>query len=291
MYFTQQEIDTEIKHKKEVLEILNRNRRIIEQQKVKFGIKFPIDLQNELDDLNKEIENVEQRISELECTKPTPIKVQPKPQTKKHFLEGRNLYFSLILILVFTLGFGGGFVVAWFYKASDTDTVKLLQRLEFRYDDSPLEHGWVLVNTTPITFTHLLDNFQGITIETSEYNGIETAVSLDARKGNYIEFVIKPKGDAPMYAHINVRSKEDQSVSRDVWLKFYDEGETKKSLDNEYRINSSPISLSNGWKKFQINLDETVDQTFGKDGWKFSDLIGFRTRGNLSLAYIEVHSR
>jgi hypothetical protein len=50
-----------------------------------------------------------------------------------------------------------------------------------------------------------------------------------------------------------------------------------------------PTSLDDGWAKFEVDLPLAVEQTFGTDGWSYRELMGFRLRGNLKIAYISVY--
>jgi hypothetical protein len=112
-----------------------------------------------------------------------------------------------------------------------------------------------------------------------------------AQFGSIIEFTVRlDSRNGFVYALMSVRSKDD-SVSKPVWLNF-PPGSKQPSPHGdgtgEWAYPVKPISLEGDWLLFQVDLKKAVEQTYGKVGWEFEHLKGFRIRGNLSIANISV---
>jgi hypothetical protein len=115
---------------------------------------------------------------------------------------------------------------------------------------------------------------------------MELEVSPVAQSGNFIEFVAVLQKDASIYVYVGRG-----------WLRFiagkgqpepyYDEADN--TYVGEWLIYVDPISSKGGnWLLYQIDLQDTIQDTFGNDGWHFQNLRKVRLRNNLSLDYISV---
>jgi hypothetical protein len=58
---------------------------------------------------------------------------------------------------------------------------------------------------------------------------------------------------------------------------------------HEWQIFISPEILDEGWLSLNINLPQHVNETYGKEGWRFNQLLGFRLRGEMTIAYIAIY--
>jgi hypothetical protein len=112
--------------------------------------------------------------------------------------------------------------------------------------------------------------------------------------GSQIEYVVKPEEERVLiYARSIVLSRHG-SESKTVWLSFPVRREPPRPYqdgEHEWSYPIEPIHLEGGWLKFELNLGDAVNQTFGLRGWRFGQLLGFRIRGNLSLAFISIYAQ
>ena len=117
-------------------------------------------------------------------------------------------------------------------------------------------------------------------------------VRPQASLGALAEFIVRPDDQrAKVYVHLIVLSK-DGSLSKPVWLSV-SVGIEKPSPheENEWKFPVKPDHVEGDWLRFQIDLSDAVAQTFGKNGWRYGQLKGFRLRGNLSLVQFSVFAR
>ena len=171
-----------------------------------------------------------------------------------------------------------------------------LQVIDFNYQDSPLSHGWEIterVKEGEPVLTHTSDGFFGnaLKIRATDKYAMECGVVPAAYIGKLVEFATKVEGGSGIYANLSVQSK-DGTKTKDVWLNFqigveqprpYGDGKT------EWTVYLSPEPVGKSWLKFQVDLNDALIRSFGKDGWVFRKLRGFRLRGNLEIAYIKVY--
>jgi len=202
---------------------------------------------------------------------------------------------------------GIGLLVWWrekeMLRASEgTSTPKrpgqLLEKIEFDYSDHPAEHGWRVVecrDETLVVPTHFDDGFVGKAIEvrsTVSY-AMDYNVKPAAVFGSIVEFVVDLEDtESAIYACFSLQSS-DGSTSKPGHAYFnvqVGKGQPIPHSSNEWilPVEPAPPHLGGRWVRLPIDLDEAVKQTFGRSGWKLGQLIGFRLRGNLSLARISV---
>lgn len=171
-----------------------------------------------------------------------------------------------------------------------------LQTINFNYQDSPLNHGWRIAETVdesqPV-ITHVSDGFYGnaLKIRSTARYALDCGVIPAAHIGKSVEFVAKMmERDSSIYAKLSVQSK-DGTKTKDVWLNFQiGVGQPRPHGDGmvEWIVYVSPELIGSGWLKFQVDLNDALVRSFGKDGWDFRKLRGFRLRGSLNIAYIKI---
>jgi hypothetical protein len=222
-------------------------------------------------------------------------------------IQVTELAWRISLAVVGVLFAGIGLWVWWKEKqpvpatASKTSDAygELLEKILFDYRDSPTSHGWDFserTEPTQPTFHSFEDGFVGsaIQIKTTARYGLDYNVRPLARLGSFIEFEVKPeKRDSVVYARLGVESK-DGTKTKIVWLQFVvgsGQPYAKKDDNLEWTVPLKPVRRDDSWLLFQVDLIEAVAKTFGKKGWRFQQLKGFRVRGNISLAYISVFER
>jgi hypothetical protein len=219
-------------------------------------------------------------------------------------IQVAELGWRISLAVVGVLFAGIGLWVWWREKQPVPVTVskksgtygELLEKIAFNYPDSPTGHGWRFsdrIEPTQPTFHSFEDGFVGsaIEIKTTAKYGLDCNIKPLARLGSFIEFEVKPETrDSVVYARLGVVSK-DGTKSKTVWLQFLvGNGQPYPKEDDsvEWAVPLKPVRRDDSWLLFQVDLIEAVAQTFGKKGWGFQQLKGFRVRGNISLAYISV---
>lgn len=239
---------------------------------------------------------MEERTAFLEAARGKPVPssqpLPPLPQPGGH-TGRRPIIVVLVVAVIFIIG---AFIVVFtgvIPIAPTVQTQEPLQKIAFNYPDKPTNHGWQVVEeTTPITLTPSSDNYQGnhLIIQSDNGNGIETNVRNTAAKGTTVKFVVKYGAtQAPFYIKVMLKSQLGNKPDWG-WIKVYSDTKSpKKNLEKEWTIYRVPESLEGDWKMFQVDLKEAVQSTFGKEGWEYDGIIGFRVRSPMSLAYIEVY--
>lgn len=170
-----------------------------------------------------------------------------------------------------------------------------IQRIDFDYTDSPTKHGWQMTSEATeeeVDIEHTYDQFMGnaISITSPVKYGMDFRVGLPAgQRGKIIELVAKIAEDAYVYTYVSL-VRDDGSTTKG-WLKLtIREGPPKPVDDDEWQLMMEQVSPKGGdWVLYQIDLEDAVMQTFGRDAWKFQQLEMFRVRGNLSLDYIHIY--
>ncbi len=222
-------------------------------------------------------------------------------------IQVSELEWRIALAALGVLFAGGGLFIWWREKpgrdrvAVDTPTRTakqevVLEKIAFDYPDLPTQHGWRVSETEDAsqpTFRHFEDGFFGSAVEIK--SAVRYAMDYDvkpvARLGSLVQFAAMPaNGHSVLYAHVNVRSS-DGSRSRPVWLRFALEKRDPYPLadgSQEWTVPVKRAGRNDAWLLFRVDLDSAVMQTFGKNGWAFQQLTGFRVRGTMSLAHISV---
>jgi hypothetical protein len=85
----------------------------------------------------------------------------------------------------------------------------------------------------------------------------------------------------------------DKSQSTTKLIKFVlgvgDPFPTKDWEEIEWTLPISPDSIGNGWRHVALSLVESVNRTWGRFGWHFSELRMIRLRGDLSISPIKIY--
>ncbi len=169
-----------------------------------------------------------------------------------------------------------------------------LQMIDFNYQDAPLNHGWKISETPDSTqpvFKHVSDGFFGsaLKIRSTARYAMDISVNATAQVGQVIEFAAKLEANYAVYAKVNVQSQNGTNTN-DIWLNFQVgiDGETRELNEQEWIVYATPNPIGENWSLFRIDLKEALALSFGKKGWRFRKLRGFRLRGNLHMAYIKV---
>lgn len=169
-----------------------------------------------------------------------------------------------------------------------------LQSIRFNYSDSPANHGWKISDTSddaePI-FSQELDGFYGriLKIRPAGSYAMDIDVSPPAQIGRALEIVTKLGNNYAIYALASVQSK-DGSKNRNVYFSFrVGNGEPLSLNESEWEIFVSPEQAEGEWSVLRIDLDDALESSVGKMGWKFRKLRGMRLRGKLDLAFIDIY--
>ncbi len=181
-------------------------------------------------------------------------------------------------------------------KAIAETKPQLLETIEFR-SGSPEEDGWNLVADNPDDrlpeFCVVIDGYWGkiLKIHPTGNYFMDRAISEAEFLTKVIELIIKPGKWWVVYAKIQIVSQDD-SIKREVWLAFQLGAGSPKPLEDgefEWSIYRPPKTVGGNWVKIDANLAESVKNTFGIKGWKYSKLLGFRIRGKLSISKIKMY--
>ena len=178
---------------------------------------------------------------------------------------------------------------------------RLVHKIKLDYTDSPLNHGWQIVEQYDESEPNLrcvMDGFRGRIWEVRRKNRYAMDFKLNPTigHGSYIEFIVKLEEEAAqIFAQIIVQSK-DFSQSEKIWLAFTigtAKPRLKFALDSkfdwEWIVYVTPKRLEGNWQLFQIDLMDVVTRLVGDEGWQFTGQITtFRLRGNLSIDYISI---
>ncbi len=186
-----------------------------------------------------------------------------------------------------------------FQKTVRVESTNPIQMIDFDYPDSLLNHGWTLKDGDErnLVINHISDNLVGsaVAISSTDVYGLDFPIGLEAKQnGKVIEFVATFQDNGYVYAFVELA--RDDGTTKTGWLKL-GPGEVKPAAvslgmgtgEDEWLVPLKPIlSLGLNWIRYQIDLEDAVDNTFGVDGWKFQRLNKVRIRGKLSLDYIAV---
>jgi len=160
-------------------------------------------------------------------------------------------------------------------------------KISFNYlPASPLNNGWrpALREKTALTASVPSDRADGLSIRAED--AIDIDVEKHQRVCNHVQFFAKLTHDSYVYAKIEVVSRDTHTVSRRVWIAC-DSGNKppRKVSRDEWAIHRMP--QQDGWTRFDLHLPEEVADTYGQaEGLQFSELLGFRLRGSLSVSPI-----
>jgi len=180
-------------------------------------------------------------------------------------------------------------------KLSKTSDYTLLHTIDFAYQDSPMEHNWTInfADENQPIITHVMDGFLGNTIKIQSKTpyAMDVPVEPTAMLGKRIEIVAKVEKGYGLYSFASFLSK-DGSTRQNIWFNYQvGVGEPRPFSDDksEWIVYVEPELLEGKWYKFNIDLQNVIDRSVGKEGWSFRKIRSFRVRGNVQLAYIKVY--
>jgi hypothetical protein len=179
------------------------------------------------------------------------------------------------------------------FEAADAGLVSLsspMGQVSFDYlPASPLLKGWKLaLPTKPALKTEAAKDCPGgLRIEAED--AIDLGVEEYLKVCNRVSFGAKLSADSYVYARIRMESRDGESHSKVGWIAcaIGDRGPRRESRD-EWVVYQVPTK--SGWSNYDLFLPDVVEQTFGtSEGLKFSELLGFRLRGTLSITRISLY--
>ena len=176
----------------------------------------------------------------------------------------------------------------------------IVATVRFDYTDSPIDHGWNFIegDLEQVFFESISDATVGkalkITTSDGNFYAIDYELPLQASEfGNFLDIIVKfPDNKSSLYTYVKMTNNNgDTSFG---WLKFKIGKEQtipsqKTTGEQEWLVYVYPeMFLEQDWVKMPIDLEKTVQETFGKDGWEFQKIIKLRVRGNLYIDSIEI---
>jgi hypothetical protein len=169
---------------------------------------------------------------------------------------------------------------------------EVLEKIDFDYWDSPLNHGWQLGGKSEPTFRHLYYRYFGSALKIVPLGSyaLDYAVTGDGQRGTKIEFVAQPDASWVVYARL-VLQREGQAPSGNKWLNICHGSESPKRVGgNEWGIHTKPIQTIGKIGIYRVDLEKAVGKTYALDAeqWSYGSLEGFRLRRNLTMAYISI---
>lgn len=112
--------------------------------------------------------------------------------------------------------------------------------------------------------------------------------------GKEVSFIVKRSQNQSyaLYCMVNV-IKQDTNICKKVWLNIHYGIGTSKPLssdpDHEWIVYVRSRIINQDWMSLHINLPQMIEETYGRDGWKFNQLFAYRIRGNITLAEIIIY--
>ena len=201
---------------------------------------------------------------------------------------------TLIVLIVGVVLFGW-LVTRWLAIRKNLKiprSTKSLGLIYFNYNSgNPRTHDWVVSTQPQPEFKSLVDGIYGRVLQIipkGPYH-MDYDVSQDESSATQVNLTLKPGADWFVCFKVRVVSLES-SIGRDVWLsaKFSKKDPLYyKDSKDEWKIELPKTILEKDWALLSINLPESVEATFGKEGWEYEKLTRIRLIGDLTIAIIE----
>ena len=170
-------------------------------------------------------------------------------------------------------------------------------KIAFSYlPDAVQLHGWrigVDGPETPLpTIRPLSDPDLGTALSLIGPSGarLDYDVPEPARGSDLIDIVFAETGEMTFYVRLSVVRATGK---RSVWLAILPDtpGGTSEPKplgngENEWHCYVRPTPGPGRWSVMTVDLRDAVTRTFGKEGWTFDQLLGFRVRGTTYLGRI-----
>ncbi len=155
----------------------------------------------------------------------------------------------------------------------------------------PLKFGWHLGGC----------EHQSVTVEPRPDSTFGEAVRIALPAGAYMDYTI-PRGSQAsrrvefaaelrlVYAKVKVRNR-DSRAERPVWIAFLPGSEAPSPFGDgrdEWNYPVQPETHQSGWSLYEVEIADATRDTFGRDGWSFLAIVGFRLRLDNTFAYLRV---
>ena len=114
-------------------------------------------------------------------------------------------------------------------------------------------------------------------------------VSAAEKTAKRVEFVFKPGNSWVLYSKVKVVSSKE---ARYVWLAIRAGVDQPSPLGKgsvEWSVFIQPKVIDKGWVSIEADLRPLVAQTFGKNGYQYDGLVGFRIRGHVTMSRILIY--
>lgn len=160
-----------------------------------------------------------------------------------------------------------------------------LTLIDFCYDDSPAEHGWVVgcgVGCVPnVEFGHPYGHPFGAVLHfvAGEGNALDYNPTTTGRA---VELFVIPEPEFRFYIAALVRD-QSRGVSH-LWLQFRVGAEPRRINVNEWLLPLPVRDHGDGWSSAFIALPETVSRSEIEQGFVFEKIESFRLRGAGTVA-------
>jgi hypothetical protein len=170
---------------------------------------------------------------------------------------------------------------------------------EIRFDylpDSPVNNGWTLglegeTQVAPEFMAARDSPIPGsLLIKDRGAYYLDYEVEPHARVADTVEFYVKFTANSVFYLKVRLVSR-DKSKADIVWLAHVPGSEPAKEYDSrEWTVFVTGDILENGWRRVTLPIAAEVDQTFGRKGWVYQELLGIRFRGTISVSPITFYT-
>jgi hypothetical protein len=181
-------------------------------------------------------------------------------------------------------------------KRLDRETPAKIGEIRFDYlPDTPASHGWTIGldqgALEPPSFVAVPDAPVpgSIAIHSRGTYYMDYAVDPHAAFSDRVDVTVRYSKDAMVYAKIRVETR-DGAKSKTVWLaEKIGNSRDKQFNESEWEFSSPGAFLDGGWVALALPLSGQITTSFGRQGWVFDRLIGFRVRGSLGLSPLTLY--
>ena len=93
-----------------------------------------------------------------------------------------------------------------------------------------------------------------------------------------------------IYAKVRIRSRNSQA-EQSVWLALHPGTNVPVPCGDgsfEWNYPVQPETVELGWSQYEIKLQDAVRDTFGRNGWSFVGVVGFRLRLDNTFGYLRI---
>jgi len=181
------------------------------------------------------------------------------------------------------------------FQTAERANLRKIGQINFDYlPSAPTEHGWILgfdsnapENVRPPEFSAAQDSpvTGSLAINGKKYK-IDYNVNPVQALANIVEYYVKPI-DGAFYLRIDISSRDKTQVHT-VWLRHVIGTGAPCEFKNgmEWTIEVQGEILEDGWILVKLSINDEVASTFGKKGYEYQSLRGFRMRGSMAISPI-----